>query len=147
MVVTCAFTSGNILACKVSHVATAAEITADAEVILLVRAPAATITNVSAIEMTVVEVVKGSFNGKTIRVEGQTARYEGPNDGAPPYDFVRVGGRHGNCFASDYKAGGQFLLFIRGGNVHWSPLAATNEEVSGPKDPWVVWVRDRVKPR
>jgi hypothetical protein len=82
-----------------------------------------------------------------VTVYGQTARYDGPNDGTAPYDFVRRGGRHGNCFASDYKSGGQFLLFLRGGTVHWSPLAATNEEVSGPKDPWVVWLKDRLKPR
>ena len=106
-----------------------------------------TITNISSIEMIVVEVVKGEFKSKTVIVHGQTVRYDGPNDGTVPYDFVRPGGRHGNCYASDYKAGGQFLLFLRGGDVHWSPLAPTNEEVSGPKDPWVVWVRDRLKAR
>ena len=141
----CALSSA--LACSVPHVATAAEITAAADVILLVRVPDVTITNISSIEMIVVEVVKGEFKSKTVIVHGQTVRYDGPNDGTVPYDFVRPGGLHGDCYASDYKAGGQFLLFLRGGDVHWSPLAATNEEVSGPKDHWVVWVRDRLKAR
>jgi len=141
----CALSSG--LACSVPHVRTAAEITDAADVILLVRVPDATVTNISPIKMKVMEVVKGEFNAETVTVQGQTARYDGPNDGIVPYDFVRLGGRHGDCFASDYRAGGQFLLFLRDGGVHWSPLAATNEEVSGPKDPWVVWVRDHLKAR
>jgi hypothetical protein len=132
-------------ACKVSHVATAAEITQDADVILLVQVPARKIRQVSPITMTVLAVLKGDFRSKTVIVPGQTARYYGPNDRTVPYDWVRPGGKLGQCFAEDYKPGGQFLLFLRKGEVQWSPLAATNEEVSGPTDPWVIWVKKRVK--
>jgi hypothetical protein len=128
-------------ACAVPHVATASEITDGADTILLVKVANEKIERVSPITMDVLEVLKGDFKRKTAAVEGETARYHGPNDHPAPYDFVRPGGRFGNCFAEDYKAGGQFLLFLRNGEVHWSPLAATNEEVSGSKDPWVVWVK------
>jgi hypothetical protein len=134
-------------ACSPSHVATATEITDAADVILLVRVPEERIQEVSPIKMTVLQVIKGKFGAKTVVVQGQTARYEGPNDHPPPYDFVRPGGRSGDCFAADYKAGGQFLLLLRKGDVHWSPLAATNEEVSGAADPWVVWVKKRISQR
>ena len=53
-----------------------------------------------------------------------------------PYDFVRLGGRWGSCFADDYRAGGEFLLFFKNGDHQWSPLAAVNEEVWAPNDPW-----------
>ena len=115
--------------------------------ILLVKVPDVTVSNISPIKMSVIEVVKGEFKAKTVTVDGQTAQYDGGNDGPVPYDFVRKGGRHGNCHAFDYKAGGQFLLLLKSGKVNWAALAATNEEVSGSKDPWVVWVKDRLKAR
>lgn len=133
------------IACKVSHVDTAREITRDASVILLVRVPDKKFEQVSPIKMTVLAVLKGHFSNKTVVVRGQTARYHGPNDRTIPYDLVRRGGRFGNCFAEDYKPRGQFLLFLRNGEVRWSPLAATNEEVSGLRDPWVVWVKKHLK--
>ena len=132
-------------ACAVPHVATASEITEGADTILLVKVPNVEIQQVSPIEMTILEVLKGDFRRKTVTVQGQTACYHGPNDHPVPYDFVRLGGRFGDCFAEDYKAGGHFLLFLRDSDVHWSPLAATNEEVSGPKDPWVVWVKHQLR--
>jgi ankyrin repeat protein len=135
---------GNIFACKVTHVYTATEITDRADVILLVKVPDEIITKFSPIEMQVLEIVKGDFKTKTVTIFGVTARYYGHNDGAPPYDIVRPGGRGGSCHADDYKPGGQFLLFLKGGDVYWAALAATNEEVSGPNDPWVVWVRERL---
>ena len=133
------------IACKVSHIATAREITRDASAILLVKVPDKKFEEVSPIKMKVLAVLKGHFSNKTVVVPGQTARYHGPNDRTIPYDFVRPGGRFGNCFAEDYKPGGQFLLFLRNGEVQWSSLAATNEEVSGLKDPWVVWVKQNLK--
>jgi hypothetical protein len=132
---------GKVLACSVTHVKTATEITDFADTILLVKVPREIITKESPIEMQVVEVLKGDFKAKTVTVQGETAKYDGPNDGTAPYDFVRHGGRLGNCYANDYKAGGQFLLFLKSGSVHWAPLSATNEEVSGPEDSWVVWVK------
>jgi hypothetical protein len=89
----------------------------------------------------VLEILKGDFAASFITLPGQTEYYEGKNDQEPPYRIVRPGGRHGNCFASDYKMGGQFLLFLADRSVEWAPLAAVNEEISNEDDPWVWWVK------
>ena len=64
-----------------------------------------------------------------------------PNDGPVPYDFVRPGGRWGNCYAVTFKQGQEYLLFLKGGTPYWSPLAPTTEQVIGTTDPWLIWVR------
>lgn len=71
------------------------------------------------------------------------------NEQPPPYTFVRPGGRHGSCFANTYRAGGQFLLFLRktpSGEqiVNWYALAPVNEQIHPMSDPWLTWVRDQV---
>ncbi len=140
--------------CQVPHVDTAAEITEAAELIVLGEVvgiegvgqyKVAGIeygSNFGNVEFEILEVLKGRLESNRLTVGGQTDRYDGPNDGAAPYNFVRPGGRHGECFASDYKQGAKFLLFLREGSPNWAPLAATNEEVSGPNDPWVLWVKE-----
>ena len=144
------FWHGTVLACKVKGVVTPGEIVARADLIVLVKAPNEKIRsdfgkNYSEIKMSVLEVLKGSYSKKVIGVKGFTDRYEGPNLSEVPYNQVRPGGLHGNCYAFDYKKNGQFLLIMKEGRVHWLPLAATNEEVSGPNDPWLVWVKRVLK--
>jgi hypothetical protein len=69
------------------------------------------------------------------------------NDRPVPYDWVRSSGTSGSCFAFDYREGAEYLLFLRsiGGVLtpYWAPLAPTNEQVTGPEDPWVIWTRNR----
>src|ERR1044072_1213899 len=55
------FFGAESIACSVRHVATAREITRDADVILLVRVPDKKIEQVSPIKMTVLAVLKGNF--------------------------------------------------------------------------------------
>lgn len=137
-------------ACSVKRIRSAAEITADAEQIVRVEAvkqlPAAADRARNEVMFKVLEVLKGRLpdGSTTLTLPGQTNQYDGPNDAKPPYDFVRPGGRHGNCHAGDYKLGRQFLLFLKSGTTSWTPLSATNEEVSGADDPWVLWVRQRL---
>ena len=133
--------SGPAKACSVPHVKSGAEITQAADVILRVKVPDKEVSEIAPIDMTVLEILKGKFKSKTVTVRGQTAKYYGANEKPVPYDFVRRGGRHGNCYAFDYRRNGQFLLFLSNGMVHWAALAATNEEVSGKNDPWVWWVK------
>jgi hypothetical protein len=64
-----------------------------------------------------------------------------PNDHPVPYNFVRPGGRRGNCYAVTFKQGQEYLLFLKGGTPYWSPLAPTTEQVAGTTDPWLIWVR------
>jgi hypothetical protein len=93
------------------------------------------------IHFKVKEVLKGELKKDTVALEGTIDIYDGPNDRPPPYDLVRPGGRRGSCHAEDYKLGTEFLLFLKSSTVYWAPLSATNEEVSGPNDPWVWWVK------
>lgn len=129
--------------CSVTHVANAQEITTLADAIILAEVVKYSKTSKYGGDVTfsVLEVLKGAVSTKELILGGQADTYDGPNDHAPPYNFVRRGGRHGNCFAGDYKIGGKFLLFMQNGSATWAPLAATNEEVSGPTDPWVWWVK------
>jgi hypothetical protein len=145
------FLPSDALACKVTHVASAKEIVALAEEIVRVRAvsyspPASPEPGRSgAITMEIVQVLKGSLPMKPFAVDGRVDHYDGANDRTAPYDLVRPGGRHGNCHADDYKLGAEYLLFLRGPTPYWAPLAATNEEISGDNDPWLVWVKRQVK--
>src|SRR6185503_20371718 len=73
-----------------------------------------------------------------------------------PYRFVRPGGRSGSCFANSYKKGAQFLLFLKRSNfrpetntgftINISALGPTNEQLRGPGDPWIEWVKAYLSP-
>ena len=91
--------------CKVSHVRTAQEITRDSDAIILAEVTGYARKNEHGGDVTfrILEVLKGSVTAGQIILGGQTDTYDGPNDRLPPYDFVRQGGRQGNCYASDYK--------------------------------------------
>jgi hypothetical protein len=144
-------TVDSALACEVERIASPAEITRAAESIVRVRAkrhvPSADPRKFDPgrVEMVVLEILKGSLQGEELELPGYVEDYGGPNDEESPYRRVRPGGRRGDCYASDYRLGREYLLFLKGGSPRWSPLAATNEEVSGSTDPWVVWAREEIK--
>jgi len=72
------------------------------------------------------------------------------NDVPLPYRFVRPGGRAGSCFANSYKEGAQFLLFLKrsgaGYTTNISALGPTNEQLQGPQDLWLKWVKAYLTP-
>jgi hypothetical protein len=72
--------------------------------------------NVSAegqIEFRVVRVLKGTLSpGDTVTLKGRLESWDDLNDGPVPYTFVRRGGRQGNCFASNYRQTGDYLLLL-----------------------------------
>ena len=152
-----------VAACS-SWVLTPTEITAQAEVIIRVRAEAyKPLPTARAfrglVRFKILETLKGSPAGESIELPGHMA-YEGSNDGEPPYQRVRKGGLHGGCYAFDYERSAEFLLFLSHPTPYfpavaldpnqitpyWAPLAPTNEWVAGPEDPWVIWVREALKP-
>ena len=97
---------------------TAIEISYEAAAILRVRAMDYAILpegefRYGAVQFEVLEVIKGTYPQPFLRLPGQLEHYDGPNEGPVPYDFVRPGGRHGDCYAHDYKIGGEFLLLLR----------------------------------
>jgi hypothetical protein len=98
------------------------------------------------IRFNVHEALRGTISSDAIVLRGFLVNKDDFNDGPVPRTFVRSAGRSGNCFADDYRRGGQFLLFLRRTNagvytVRWSPLAPLNEQLGGDDDPWLAWVR------
>ena len=49
---------------------------------------------------------------------------------------------------TEYKKGGEFLLFLQLANgkfkTHFRSLAPVNEQIRGKNDAWVVWVREQI---
>ena len=151
--------------CSVERIASPSELIGRAEIIVRVRAegPAATMARVgilpggtTQVRLRVLEVLKGTFPTITIEIAGSLSEQDDPNDRPVPYDVVRAGGRHGNCFAIDYRQGAEYLLMLARAShpayaapddltPYWAPLAAANERKFGAEDRWLVWVRNAVK--
>ena len=99
-----------------------------------------------AVRLEVFEVLSGGLPGSELVLPGRLHDYSSSARRPVPYDGVdcaRAGGC-GGCFAYDYKLGAQYLLLLKQGTPYWAALAPTNEEVSGPSDPWVAWVSQRL---
>lgn len=109
------------------------------------------------VDAAVLEVLKGAFPSQTITFDGYAEERDDLNDRPVPYNFVRPGGRAGMCFALGYRQGGEYLLLLKRirapnaqGDVltpYWSPVAPTNEQLVGPQDPWLRWVREELASR
>lgn len=158
--------------CSVVGIPTPTELVQRAEIILTARAErvseapgerGALAESATQVIFTVLEVVKGTLPDPELRFNGHLGGEDDPNDRSIPRDFVRPGGRSGNCFALGYRSGGEYLLFLARSQhkayaqpfnltPYWAPLAATNDQLFGPDDPWLVWVRravaeQRARPR
>jgi hypothetical protein len=152
------------IACSVTGIATPTELLQRADVIIRARAErlsdqagqGGTLAGSrTQVLFTVLEVLKGPPMPSTIEFNGGLGGRDDPNDHAVPYTFVRPGGRSGNCFALEYRQGGEYLLvlarephvaYAQGNRLtpYWAPLAATNEQVFGPGDPWLAWVKKQL---
>ena len=112
------------------------------------------------VEFQIVETLKGSIDVPLIRLDGTLADHDDFNEKEPPYEFVRMDGRRGDCHASTYRPGALYLLLLKAANdvhpsyrpshglpftAYWSPLAPTNEQVHGRTDQWVAWVRKQIE--
>ena len=65
-----------------------------------------------------------------------------------PYAIVRPSGLRGTCYATTYRRGAEYLLFMSRQpdgvlTPYWAPLMPTNEQLHGAADPWLLWVRAR----
>jgi hypothetical protein len=106
------------------------------------------------VRFSILEVLKGSLAAGTIEFNGTLIERDDPNDRPVPYDFIRPGGRSGNCFALAYREGAQYLLLLRrlepsnALTPYWAPLSPTNEQLSGgTDDAWLGWVAGRLRSR
>ncbi len=107
-----------------------------------------------AVVFDVLEVIKGQNVHNPLVIGGALTDHDDFNDGPVPYLGVRMEGRTGFCFASTYRQGGEFLLMLfrdqvgrLGPSSRYYPLMPLNEQLHGPEDPWVAWVRAQVKRR
>jgi hypothetical protein len=103
----------------------------------------------STIEFKVQEVLKGENLPESIVLHGYLSDRDDFNDVEVPYKFVRPNGRAGSCFANTYKEGAQFLLFLKKNGENFTPnisaLGPTNEQLRGPDDAWLRWVKEYLK--
>jgi hypothetical protein len=111
------------------------------------------------VRFTVLEVLKGTLSSEELSFNGALRADDDLNDRPVPYDFVRPGGRAGNCFAMDYRIGAEYLLLLRRSEhpafaqaeeltPYWGALSPTNEQLlAGRNDPWLAWVRRQLQNR
>jgi hypothetical protein len=147
----------------------AERLVADAEVIARVRAEGLSSTpgragsvlagSPTRVRFALLELLKGRLSSSTIEFNGSLTNHDDPNDRPAPYDFIRPGGRAGNCFALAYRAGAEYLLLLRRGEPpsdgqpseltpYWAPLSPTNEQLlDGASDAWFVWVSKELRRR
>ena len=99
---------------------------------------------VSRIRFEILDVYRGD-RPQQLGLRGDTASTDDYNELPVPYRLVRRAGQRGDCFASEYKLGAEYLLLLRHDRgeltTRWWPLAPLNEQVRGSDDPWVLWVR------
>jgi hypothetical protein len=114
----------------------------------------------SNVLFSVEEVMKGQYGSPTISLPGFLTDQDEWNREMPPYMTARPSADAG-CFTHSYRKGGQFLLMLKkwdgsrseliagrpldGYTTVWHALAAVNEQLRSPDDPWVEWVRQQVK--
>ena len=111
------------------------------------------------VRFAILELLKGRLPSPTIEFNGSLMDRDDRNDHPVPYNFIRPGGRGGNCFALAYRAGAEYLLLLRRGEhpsyaqpndltPYWAPLSPTNEQLfGGASDAWFVWVSQDVRKR
>jgi hypothetical protein len=91
------------------------------------------------------EVLSGNPPADTLVFFGRLVEHDSFPEDEVPYFTQHRGG--GDCIASTYRAGGEYLLLLRESRIssldpYWAFLAPTNEQVRGSDDPWIQWVRD-----
>src|SRR4051794_36499864 len=83
---------------------------------VIVLATAAPNTLADTVELQINETLKGTIPTPLLVVQGQLTAEDDDNDSPFPFAFVRRGGRHGNCFATTYRAGRAYLLMLNPAN-------------------------------
>ena len=96
------------------------------------------------------EVLKGRAVADTLHIFGIVADWDDFQDGPIPYASHRLRYAWGACINTFYRTGAEYLLLLgrrEGDSRHaeltpyWRILAPTNEQLRGPDDPWLRWVR------
>jgi hypothetical protein len=103
---------------------------------------------VPAIRFTVLETLRGTVPDEGLALVGTLVDRDDFNPLPVPYQMVRMAGQRGDCFASEYREDGEYLLLLREGwyglTTRWAALAPLNEQLRGSNDPWLDCVRARL---
>lgn len=101
----------------------------------------------TAVAFDVVEVLKGDAVPNPLVIAGSLSEHDDFNADPVPYIHGRTDGQAGPCFANTYRKGAEFLFILnRTDGRRFSPyfrfpLMPVNEQLHGPDDPWLAWVR------
>ena len=114
---------------------------------VIVRAKALGTAAIDAfVRFEILERIRGADSLTHLDLRGVLVSRDDFNGGTVPYQMVRSAGQRGDCFAQEYRAGAEYLLILEprvdGFTPHWKPLAPFNEQLRGPEDPWLIWVRE-----
>jgi len=101
------------------------------------------LATIGVVRFRVDEVVKGKWSEPTVDVEGRVADPDDYNDSPVPYSTARKA-------AGDFVSGRSYLLILHDNGTEFitawpSSTAPTNEQLHDENDPWLKWVRERVK--
>jgi hypothetical protein len=103
------------------------------------------------IHFEMLEILKGDSVPKEVAIAGAFVDRDDFNRTAVPYRIVRHAGQRGDCYATEYKQNAEYLLLLRRKSgvltPYWAPLAPLNEQIQGPDDPWVRWIRTEIRTR
>lgn len=119
-----------------------------AQLIIRVRAFAAD-SLAGTVTFRSLEVLRGPATpAAELTLPGRAVARDEFNPAPVPYRMVRGSGQRGDCFSEEYRLGGEYLLLLQlagsGPTLYWWPLGPVNEQLRGPDDPWLQWVRSRV---
>lgn len=99
------------------------------------------------------EVLKGENVSDTIYFHGVVIEHDDFQEGPVPYLSHRTLYAAGACINAFYRIGAEYLLLLgrvprnprlQGLTPYWTILAPTNEQLRGPDDPWLLWVREQI---
>jgi hypothetical protein len=104
-----------------------------------------------AVRLETLEAIRDSIPNGSIVLYGELVDRDDFNTLPIPYRMVRRAGQRGDCFATEYRLGAEYLLLLKRLRstltAQWKGLAPLNEQVRGADDPWVRWVHDRASSR
>ncbi|HET7231382.1 MAG TPA: hypothetical protein VFJ16_15345 [Longimicrobium sp.] len=100
------------------------------------------------------EVLKGEHVPGTLAIPGVMVDWDDIQMGTMPLLSHRTRYSEGACITSFYRTGAEYLLLLQhrpddprpaGLTPYWVLLAPTNEQITGPHDPWADWVRNELR--
>lgn len=110
--------------------------------------PESIVAGLPEIRFRSIEVLRGTFPAAAFTYRGIVTDEDDFNTLPVPYRMVRSAGQRGDCYAKDYRPGGEYLfLLARRTDVltpHWFPLGPTNEQIRADDDLWLQWVREQL---